>query len=349
MKKNYIILTVLVVLISLSAKAQTHVIQARPVELNWGYIDLKGNFLIEPQFRRCIEFSESGYAAIYGKKSGYYFIDINGEVLPTEIEKIELKNIVGVEIQGFNEGLVQVEVDELWGYMNTDGKLAIKPKYTKTSNFIDGHATVKIDTNFYVIDKQGNEKLIEVPGLVNMESYSEGLASFKNREGLHGFINLNGNVVVEAKYVRVGKFVAGLALAKTSVGTIGYINKEGEWTIRPLAMTAFDFNPDVKLARIKHNGEWFYMDTEGNKTPLNDSEICSEFYDGLAKGKKYEKVGFYDTNMEWVIKPRFEAAREFKNGYAAAKSRGKWGIIDKQGNWVIEPKFAGIKDVEIIK
>jgi hypothetical protein len=82
---------------------------------------------------------------------------------------------------------------------------------------------------------------------------------------------------------------------------------------------------------------------------MNDSQGIDDFSNGLAKGKKNDKIGFYNTKGEWVIQPQYEGARDFKNGYAAAKSGGKWGIIDKTGKWVIQPSFDEVKDVERVK
>ena len=78
---------------------------------------------------------------------------------------------------------------------------------------------------------------------------------------------------------------------------------------------------------------------------------CAAASDGrkrkaAAKGKKTDKVGFYNNKGAWVIKPQFDGTKKIKNGYAAAKLGGKWGVIDTSGNWVIKPIFDGIKDVE---
>ena len=347
MKNSYLLTTVMFLLLTASSFAQTYVIQARPMDSKeWGYINLDGNFIIDAQYRKCYAFSEDGYAPIYEKKEGYFFINIQGETLQTEISTFRLKEVFGFGAKGFEEGLAPVLIKTKWGFLNTEGKLVIPTKYSKVSTFKEDHAIARIGGNFYIIDKEGNEKLVEIPGVVEIKQFSENLAPYKTEYGLYGFIDVNANVVIEARFVSVGYFNKGLAWAKTNVATIGYLNPAGEWVIQPQIFIANDFDPETELAKVKQNEKWVYLNTKGEIIRFDDSETISKFHDGLAKGKKNEKIGFYNSNMEWVIQPQFDGVRNFKNGYAAAKLNDKWGIIDKTGAWVVQPVFAALKDVE---
>jgi hypothetical protein len=349
MRKNFLLTTVILLLLASNSIAQNYAIQAKPIgSKTWGYINLNGDYILEPQYRKCYEFSESGYAPISDKKKGFYFIDTKGEILQTEIENFKLKQVFGFGTLGFKEGLVPVRINDKWGYLNTDGKLVIEAKYNNANAFSEGYAIVKLGADFLIIDKQGNETKVNVPNVKKVKSFSEQFAIYMNLAGLYGFINTKGEVVIDAQYVSVGYFKSGLAWAKTNVQTIGYINKNGDWVIKPLAMSVKDFDPETKLARIKQEDIRAYLKMNGEFLYFNDSEIISDFHDGLAKGRKNEKLGFFSSNMEWVIEPQFDQVRSFKNGYAAVKVGAKWGVINKQGNWVIEPSFAALKDVELI-
>lgn len=362
MKKSILITLILISLSAISSFAQDYVIQVRPMDSkDWGFINLEGDYILSPQYRKCYSFSEDGYAIIYEKKVGYSFINTKGEKLQTEISKFKLKEVFGFGTQGFENGFVPIFVKGGWGFMNTDGRLAVSTKYDKVSSFKNGYAIAqikndseRIDDNgyaitqmndIYIIDNKGNQKLVEVPGIKEIKWFSEDLAPFKNKDGLYGFLNTKGEIVIEAQFLSTGYFNAGLAWARTSVGTIGYLNPDGEWVIQPQFKKVNDFDPVTNMAKVMLNNEWVYLNTKGEITRFSDSEYISEFYDGLAKGKKNDKLGFYNSNLEWVIKPQFDGVRNFKNGYAAVKIDDKWGIIDKQGNWVIQPTYAAIKDV----
>jgi hypothetical protein len=91
------------------------------------------------------------------------------------------------------------------------------------------------------------------------------------------------------------------------------------------------------------------VNKSGEVLNVKDTDLWSDFSDGLAEGKKNGKVGFYNSQGEWVIQPQFDGSRAFKNGYAAAKKGDKWGMIDKTGSWVIEPTYDRIMDMEEVK
>ena len=123
------------------------------------------------------------------------------------------------------------------------------------------------------------------------------------------------------------------------------INNKGEWKIKPQFDASKNFDPTSGMARVKLEGQWTYTNKNGEILSV-DTENWGDFEDGLAKGKKGGKTGYYNNKGEWVIAPEFDGGRDFKNGFAAVKKGDKWGFIDKFGNWVIEPQFAAVKDLE---
>jgi hypothetical protein len=143
--------------------------------------------------------------------------------------------------------------------------------------------------------------------------------------------------------------VNGLAWAKESEKSLGYINAKGEWVIKPQFEVGKDFDKDNGLARIKIGEKWGYVSKTGEVTYPKDTEIYEDFFDGLARGRQNGKFGFLNAKGEWAIKPEFDGSRDFKNGYAAVKKGDTWGVIDTAGKWVIEPTFDGIRDMELVK
>lgn len=120
--------------------------------------------------------------------------------------------------------------DNLWGIMDTLGYQIIPPKHKR------------------------------------IMPYSEGLAGFQSLENSrYGFIDLNGDEVISAKYEYVGDFDFGLAPVqrKGPSGKLlfGYINKAGEFIIDPQFDEAFGFNKEG-WALVRINGEYFYVNQE---------------------------------------------------------------------------------------
>ncbi len=306
--------------------SQTLITLAKPLRSDsWGYLDEKGEFVITARFRKCFEFSSEGLAPVLeGKSKQYQFINTKGEKLATEISEFKLKEIFGMNVQGFSDGMVPVRVGDKWGFLNTQGKVAIKPAFDKVTEFHEGYAAGQKAGINYIIDKSGKEIEIKDGKVSAIKDFAEGLAPFESADKKEGFIDPTGKIVIEPKFQSVGYFIDGLAWARTTENKIGFVNKKGEWIIEPQFAVAKSFEAKSGLARVKAGEKWQYTDKAGNIKTLNDSENFEDFSDGLCSGKKGGKVGFYDKTGSWVIEPQFEAVRDFKNGYAAAKQGGKW-------------------------
>jgi len=351
MNKKMFFTTTLTLLLGFSAFAQNYVILVRPAGVNeWGYADLKGDLVIDAKYKKCVEFSEDGFAAIYDVKlKQFNFINLKGEKLETEVTGFKLMEIFGFGMKGFNNGFAPVKVGDKWGFLNTAGKLAIPATYDKVTVFNSGYASVQRDGKFLVVDINGAEFSVDVPDIADLNDFSEQLASFKTADEMVGFIDGSGKVVIKPKFKAAGDFHGGLAWAKNNAGIVGFIDPQGEWVLKPQFETGKNFDPESGLVRVRTGDKWAYVNKAGEIMYMDDSETFDDFFNGLARGKKNGKFGFFDTKGEWVIPPQFDGARDFKNGYASVKSGELWGIIDKTGKWVIEPKFDEIKDVELIR
>ncbi len=349
MKNKFFISAVLILVLQFNATAQTLVTQAKPVNSKeWGYANLKGELIIPATYRKCYRFSPEGLAVIYNSDGRqYYFINLKGEKLPTEIKDFKIKDGLGFDVDGFKNGWMLVKPGEKWGYINAQGKLGIAAKYDDATDFNDGFASANIGSKYVILNAKGEETPVSADNIADIRTFNEGLAPFKSTDKKFGFISSDGKVAVSAQYESVGYFVNGLAWAKQG-GMLGYINPKGEWVIKPQFDAGKEFDKESGLARIKKGDKWAYVKTSGEIVYINDTDVWGDFSEGLAEGRKNDKKGFYNSKGEWTIPPQFDGTRDFHNGYAAAKVGGKWGVIDKQGKWVISPAFDGIKDMELV-
>jgi len=346
MKKLLII--ALSLTISIGTMAQTFITQYKPYGGKlWGYVNQNGETVIEPMYKKCYKFAENGLAPIYESKK-ILFINTKGEEITTEINGFKLiEGFVGIGgLEGYHDGLVAVTKNKKWGFLDTKGNIAFELKYDKASIFNNGVAIAKIGTDFFVLNKNGEETKITGEDIVNVKQIINGLASFSNSSKQYGFIGTDGKVVIPAKFISVGFFADDLAWAKTADKKIGFINKNGEWIIEPQFLAAKRFGKVSGLARVKTANGWAYVNKSGEIVNISDTESWGDFSDGLAKGKKAGKTGYYNNKGEWIIAPELEAGKNFKNGFAAVRKGGKWGFINTSGEWVIEAQFAGVKDME---
>jgi hypothetical protein len=351
MKNKIILSTILLLGIGYLSFAQNYVVQVRPSGVKeWGYANQKGELIIPAKFKKCWEFSEDGLAPIYDpEKKQFYFINLKGEQLKTEITDFKLIEVFGFGLKGFDNGMVPVKLGDKWGFLNNQGKLIIPAKFEKVQPFKSDYTVAQNKDQFIILDKQGKEIAVSIPNISEIRAFTEKMAPFKTTDGKFGFIDNTGKVVIEAQFAGVGYFDKGLAWAKNTDKMAGFINPKGEWIIKPQFNDVKEFDPECGLARVKTGDKWAYINKAGEIININISESLDDFFNGLAKGKKNDKIGYYDAKGEWAIQPQFDGARDFKNGFATVKVGEKWGIIDKSGKWVTEPKYDDIKDVELVK
>jgi hypothetical protein len=315
----------------------------------WGYTNIKGEMVITSQFSKCFPFSKDGLAPIHDAKAKlYYFINLKGEKLGTEINDFKLIGVLGFDVKGFNDGLAAVCQNKKWGFLNSKGKVFIPLKYDDVTEFCDGSAVAKIGDKYYVLNTKGEEFNVEGSDIATVKEFSEGFAPYKSTGKLFGFIGKDGKVAINAQFESVGYFSDGVAWAKTMDGLLGYINTKGEWVIKPQFAAGKEFDNISGMARVKLGDKWAYVNKSGEVIYVNDSEAWGDFHEGLAEGKKNGQKGFFDNKGKWVIEPQFDEARNFKNGYASVKKGDKWGVINKEGKWIIQPTFSSIRDFESV-
>lgn len=350
--KNKILLSfALVFLLCARLFSQTYVTQVKPVDSKtWGYANEKGEIIIKPQYEKCHKFSKDGLAPIYDTKNKqYYFINLQGEKLDTEVKDFKLIDRFGFDLESFNEGLIPIKQGDKWGYLSAGGKVAIPAKYDRVTGFNSGHGVATLNKNFIVLNTTGEEAPVEGSGVLDVREFSENLAPYRAADKNFGFVDTKGKIAIKPQFESVGYFKDGIAWAKTADGKVGYINTTGEWVIKPEFSTGKEFDKESGLAKVKKGDTWGYVNKQGEVTYVKDTDLWGDFADGLAEGRKGGKVGFFNSSGEWVIQPQFDGSRGFKNGYAAAKKGDNWGVIDKKGNWVIEPKFDRVMDMELVE
>lgn len=344
--KTFFIISLSLIL-SIGATAQSFITQAKPTgEKLWGYFDKNGTMIIDAKYKKCYKFSDNGLAPIYESKK-FSFINTSGQQITTQLQGFSLiEGFMGIGgLQGYNDGLIAVMIDKKWGFLDSEGNIAIQLKYDKVSSFNNSAAIARIGDVFFVINIVGEERKVEVSNLVDVKNIKEGLAPFTTSDKKSGFIDTNGKIAIPANFVNVGYFSDGVAWAKSTNEKVGFIDIKGDWVIEPQFDVAKNFDPVSGLARIKSDGIWMYVSKTGEKINV-DTETYGDFSEGLAKGKKDGKTGYFDNMGTWVIAPEYNGGRDFKNGFAAVKQGNKWGFINKTGEWVISPQFAAVKDME---
>lgn len=158
--------------------------------------------------------------------------------------------------------------------------------------------------------------------------------------GMCGMMDVNGNTVLEAKYEMLGLSCDGLiAFAKDRKW--GVMDFKGNVVHDPefSSIAELESGPIVVCKGILHG----VLRRDGSYSCECKFTNLGRFVDGLAPARVDwdSKYGFVDSNGDFVIEPRFEAAECFSEGRAPVKAAaGRYGFIDLQGSMKVDCKYS---------
>ncbi|MBO9562853.1 MAG: SEL1-like repeat protein [Niastella sp.] len=181
-----------------------------------GYIDLAGKMVIQPEYNYVQPFKDglavasvSGATAT-GYKSFQVLIDKTGKRLTTQefitIYHIPSEGLYPVKISG-SVGLNREK--DIWGVIDRKGQLQAA-RFGYQPYFKEGLATFKKDSLYGYMDKNGT--VIIKPEYKNALSFSEGLAAVLTNNGLWGYINKKGELIIKPAYFSASAFNEGVAV-----------------------------------------------------------------------------------------------------------------------------------------
>ena len=210
-----------------------------------------------------------------------------------------------------------VEFEGLAGYIDANDQWAIAPRFVldpAVSNdlaarpFWDGLAAARNERNVWgFLDAEGDWAI---------------LPRFDGADG----------------FQLVGDFHNGRAwIANAKGNRFGFINRDGEVVIEPEFHAVNDFSEGYAGVLIKE--KWGVIDIDGKLRIRPDFEGIGTFSQSLCPAKKDGQWGYIDRDGDWVIQPKYQLARQFSEGLAPAHNGVAWGYINRQGQYVIDPKF----------
>jgi hypothetical protein len=162
----------------------------------YGYKDVRGNVVIQPEFQLAREFSAEGLAAVVDGK-GWAYIDSRGRVV---IRPFVFEN--GPDY--FSEGLARFVLRGKFGFFNKQGHVVIDPAFDFARPFRNGAAAVCSGCS---LKSDGEHSLVV--------------------GGKWGFIDSSGRVIVSTECEEVTGFENGKARVKRA-GQWMYVDKEGK-------------------------------------------------------------------------------------------------------------------------
>ena len=300
---------------------------------NWGFIDKFGKEIIAFIYDYVGSFS-GGFAFMsYNDRFG--FIDRTGKrIIHCGDDNIHFSEGIFTSLDGYWRS------DNEWRFYDRTGKLLYKNDF--------------LMDNYPLPIEEGTK------GYSSSGTFSEGLAAIYNGKKW-GFIDTNGNIVIQNKYDEINSFSEGLASVCIN-GKWGFIDKSGKNIISCIYQDVCSFSEG--LAAVCIGDKWGFTDKTGNEAisciydevdlfrDIRDHrQDCYggnwvygnfgcylpvySFSEGLVAVKYHNNWRFIDKTGKEVISCNYGDVKSFSEGLAAVNHNEKWGFIDKTGKEVI--------------
>lgn len=302
----------------------------------YGYINTKGERVIEPQFDGTSDSFKNGFAVVAigkGDQRKYGFIDTKGEwLLKPQFEYADSfaeDNFAGVRING------------KWGLIDKSGKLVFKPQFFSSGVVEGGLRTLSVGDDVVYLNSDGKYVAEQEKKLQFMSGLRSVQVDWK-----WGYVNAEGEMVIPPQFDFALEFndegfaVAGMRL---DVDETYLINTKGKILLTTDTWYKAGKVGDKGFIRFEKDNKWGLADYSGNILTEPQYENMFVFDNGLLKVVKDGKYGFLDENGKEFSDFQFDRIDHFlDSGLAVAFKDGKAGLLNNKAEWVIEPQYANM-------
>lgn len=327
----------------------------------WGLIDTNGKEISEIIYDNIKTLKGIQNSIIVEKEGKYGLLNCNGvKILDTNYS--EILNFGDDYINGY----ITKNQDGKFGIVNVSGEQVLENNYEEIYNIYSD--------KYFVIGENGNQQLINKDKeKVLTENFDEikqitSTGVIYVKDGKYGFMDFEGNIIIEAGYDVLNEINTGIFLAQKD-GKAGLIDKDKNEKVafnfkniyynqkagiyiaenEDLTQTLIDSNFQTKVVgilselntdkgymKIKVDDSYKYYNFRFEEKNIKDIYVNNKIF----VSKKDGKYGFIDTKENVVVDYIYDDATELNEyGFAAIKKDGLWGAIDKEGNIVIDPKY----------
>jgi len=238
----------------------------------WGYLDLAGKTVVEPQFFDADDFHE-GWAGASKLDDNWGFIDRSGKwVIAPQF----------TFVMEFNNGKALVEDEDGVYYINRQGN-RLSDDSIPGSNL----SRFQAPNGKVGIQRMDSSFLIQ-PRYDNLSLRSRNTYFFLDK-GYWGLMDTSGKVLYPAKFESFAYFSDGLAPVKLQ-GKWGYINRQGAVVIPCIFEEARYFS--YNRAAVKFDGKWGLINLSGNFI------VAPKFDKVLGKFQPVDPVEYHQLELD---------------------------------------------------
>jgi hypothetical protein len=260
--------------------------------------------------KKKIKFDPTKDRVVTFNRDGEKLSEVNGELKSDFYSGIEQMCYLSDEYCAFYKGKKMGILDSKgeiitpaeWESIKYEGKVFRVSKKSKVTKFpVDGYINV-LGEELFNPDEYD---------YVN-DVYDDRIVVTSHDTRKQGAFDLDGNMVVTPKYLRLGNFCNNVAVAYEEEGKVGLVDSSGNWTLQPEYSSIGSFRNNFGLLK----------------------NYCIIKKDG--------KTGLISKDLQIVVEPKYEDIRDFDDTEGlifVVKSGEKEGLADANGNLLIPAEY----------
>lgn len=227
-----------------------------------------------------------------------------------------------------------------YGFRRYDGTVIAPNIYKHVGTFTNGYCKVWLEENQCgLLDSTGR---VVVPCEYNDLDYPAENRILVARDGLFGYTDLDGQVVIPLQYPSASPFSEGKAVAVVFVDSFfvacTYIDTLGRRLMEPVFQNAMPYRDGV--AAIRRYDRWGFIDHTGREVLPTVYEVLSLPDHGVFfAGDDYSVALFSRETMKPITKQVYTINSLVRDGRLHVVRDGKHGFLDLQGKEVIPCRY----------
>ena len=239
--------------------------------------------------------------------------------------------------------------NNLWGLMDTRGKIVIDATFDYATRSHDGFCEIGTQSGNLAFLNTNTLKLFEIEGWESRGSICYGAIPVRERspdeeDRPSGYMNLNGELIIPPRFWFAGNFDKYGAIVSLWDQRLlrQRINSEGQFLGEAFSEIVY-FLPEGRAAGAKL-ADYSMVPIRHDGTRIGNRRyklVCQEIEGKIPVMFNDDEVGWID--LEGDILRRFRAygiGFHFQNGLIPVQNfEGNWGVMNKNEHWVIDPIY----------
>lgn len=142
----------------------------------------------------------------------------------------------------------------------------------------------------------------------------------------YGYVDVDGNVVIEAQWDEVTEMKGGVS--RVRIGRKwGLIDSSGAKLSRLLYDEIWEFTAREALALVVKNSKYGFIDRKGRVAISVKYDYAASFSEDFAVASLNGRFGYIDVRGRWKVPPQYDFCRPVRGGSAQVELNGEVSVI----------------------